>query len=265
MLRSLDSVIDKVQELIDSYSGGRILKEGFKIAIAGKPNAGKSSLFNLLLHQERALVTPTPGTTRDYLSEWIDLDGIAVNLIDTAGMRKGGGQIEKAGQISAKKLMDEADLILWMVDLSLKNWQQAVKSELKSLNKYRILLAGNKIDLVVNLMSLKQISSDNDFTLISCKTKKGIRQLRKKIISLINVHMPDLTSGLVVTSARHKQKLQATVKSLRNGRKQLKLDASPEIIALELRLAIGAIDEITGKVYNEEILEKIFSKFCIGK
>ncbi len=277
LLRQLDKLIENITELVESYQGGRIIKEGFTVAIAGRPNAGKSSLFNLLLRQERALVTPTAGTTRDYLSEWIELGGVAVNLIDTAGLRKKGGAIEKAGQAQAKQLLKRADLRLWIIDLSEKNWEEKLAEDLPAIPsrertpqgtssvEHDILLVGNKIDLLCNVRAMLPRLRAHHIVPISCKTKKGIKSLKKSLIERIDARMPDLTSGLVVTSARHRQKLQAALKSLHRAKRMIKAGESPEIPAFELRQAASAIDEITGKVYTEDILEQIFSTFCIGK
>lgn len=287
LIESVDEIIGSINRLAETYTGGRIIREGYTVAIAGRPNAGKSSLFNLLLRQERALVTPTPGTTRDYLSEWIDLGGYAVNLIDTAGLRGRGGPIEKAGQRSAMKIVSSADLLLWMVDLSERDWAGKLDSDSRFVGKHNNLLIGNKIDIVPNYRKLvgpNSCSSDmrkseppgfrptkpkeadgQNLTPISCLTGKGINHLKKKLLECINERMPDLTSGVVVTSARHQQKLQAALKNLRRAKTKMKSGESPELTAFELRQAANAIDEITGKVYTEDILERIFSRFCIGK
>jgi len=265
LIESVDEIIGSINQLAETYTGGRIIREGYTVAIAGRPNAGKSSLFNLLLRQERALVTPTPGTTRDYLSEWIDLGGFAVNLIDTAGLRGRGGPIEKAGQKSAMKIVSNADLLLWMVDLSEQDWEVTLQADIPFLKKYVNLLVGNKIDLLKDYRKVLGQAKDTDLTPISCLTGKGINTLKKKLLECINERMPDLTSGVVVTSARHQQKLKQSVKYLRAAKKKMSQSDSPEITAFELRQAAGAIDEITGKVYTEDILERIFSKFCIGK
>jgi tRNA modification GTPase len=265
LLNKLDSLFVKVKNLTETYIGGKIINEGFKIAIAGRPNAGKSSLFNLLLRQQRALVTSTPGTTRDYLSEWIDLDGFKVNIIDTAGLREKGSKIEKAGQSSAKKIIDSSDLVLWMIDLTSKSWQDSLKADLISLKKSHNILIGNKIDTIRSLNKTKIANNKFKYYLISCKTQKGITALKSEIVTQIKEKMPDLTSGIVVTSARHKQKLQSTIKYLKSSRVKLVNNESPELTALDLRSAINEIDEITGKIYNDDILGRIFSKFCIGK
>ena len=265
MLRKVENLKEQIRVLAESYSGGRIINEGFKIAIGGRPNAGKSSLFNLLLKQERALVTPTPGTTRDYLSEWIDLDGYKVNLIDTAGLRKTGGVIEKEGQKSAKKIIDSSDLVIWLIDITQKDWMKKLSEDKKTLTESDIMMIGNKIDLSEEKISLKNKKNDIDLLKISCKTGKGITDLKKRIIEKIRSNLPDYTSGIIVTSSRHKQKLYNASKNLEKAIQMLYKTETPELIAFELRLAVNAIDEITGKIYNEDILGKIFSKFCIGK
>jgi len=265
LIQSVDEIIGSINQLAETYTGGRIIREGYTVAIAGRPNAGKSSLFNLLLRQERALVTPTPGTTRDYLSEWIDLGGFAVKLIDTAGLRERGGPIEKAGQKSAMTIVSKADLLLWMVDLSEQYWEATLQADIPFLKKYVNLLVGNKIDLLKDYRKVLIQAKDADLTPISCLTGKGINSLKKKLLECINENMPDLTSGLVVTSARHQQKLQAALKNLHRAKTKMKSGESPELTAFDLRHAAGAIDEITGKVYTKDILERIFSKFCIGK
>ena len=265
LLRATDIIMLQLKELADTYQSGRIINEGFRIAIGGRPNAGKSSLFNLLLKQQRALVTPQAGTTRDYLSEWIELGGFKVNLIDTAGLRQGGGVVEKEGQKSARKIIDSSHLLLWMIDLTQKTWQKNLKTDINLLKKHHIVLLGNKID-VVEASSLKNHNvKEKEILLISCKTGKGINNLKNKISEIINESMPDLTSGLVVTSARHRQKLMTALKYLKKAKIKIKTDETPELTAFELRQALNALEEITGKVYNEDILDRIFSKFCIGK
>ncbi len=269
-LKSIEFLISNIKELIDSYKSGKIIKEGYKVAIAGRPNAGKSSLFNLLLNQNRAIVTPTPGTTRDYLTEWIELDGHAVSLTDTAGLRKSTSAIEKSGQFYAAVEMKRADLIVWMADISNKSWKSNLISDLKKLGKFgNVLFVLNKNDLA-SKSTLKNISSAikelGIYELIlSCKTKSGIGNLKKNLINSINKNMPDLTDRLVVTSERHKKKLTNSLKYLKNAQKGIQSEVSPELIAFELRQAVNEIDEITGRIYTEDILDNIFSRFCIGK
>lgn len=153
----LEALSSQIRRLIESYSAGRIIKEGFKVVIAGRPNAGKSSLFNLLLKHERALVNPAPGTTRDYLSEWVDIEGVAVNLIDTAGIRERGGKIERMGQERAKGIMKLADLVVWIVDIASPNWRTAFGRDVGTLGHKSILLVGNKIDIVRSVAGRREV------------------------------------------------------------------------------------------------------------
>jgi len=260
----LTAIGTQIGTLLDSYRGGRILTEGYRVAIAGRPNAGKSSLFNRLLRQERALVHHTAGTTRDYLSEWIDLDGYAVNLTDTAGLRREGDEIEKEGQVRAEQIIAQADLVLWIFDISLADWSDLLAADIKLLGNRPIILLGNKIDIVSKPPG-NIAQAPGEILRISCLTGEGLDGLHRALLRRINEGMPDLTAGLVVTSARHQQKLAIAAKSVATALGLVGLGESPEIVAFELRQAVDAIDEITGRIYTEEILGEIFSRFCIGK
>jgi tRNA modification GTPase len=189
-----------------------------------------------------------------------------VNLVDTAGLRRHGGAVEKAGQKSALKIIGQSDLLIWMVDLSRKTWRKALQADLDLFGKRRILLVGNKIDLVDSWATEpRDYHGSAEFVAVSCLTGKGIGRLRDSVVSHINEKMPDLTSGVVVTSARHKQKLDSALHGLRAAREKIIHRVEPELAAYDLREAANAIDEITGKIYTEEILEAIFSRFCVGK
>jgi tRNA modification GTPase len=265
--QAMDEIIAELAELASSYRSGKIIKEGYKIAIAGRPNAGKSSLFNLLLNQNRAIVAPVPGTTRDYLTEWIDLDGVAVSIIDTAGLRKPSGIIEKAGQKSAVEIIAAADLVIWIVDLTRKSWRKDLLKDINDIRNRNILLLFNKIDKIniKNITDKDILSISFKYVLFSCITKFGLKELKKELNQYIINRMPDLTDGLVITSERHKRKLDLAIKRLKRGMITIKKKESPELISFEIRQGINEIDEITGRIYNEEILDRIFSKFCIGK
>lgn len=261
-LKLLDEIIAQIANLVESYQGGRIINEGYTIAIGGRPNAGKSSLFNLLFKHERALVTPTPGTTRDYLQERIDLHGYTVNLVDTAGLRQGGGKIEREGQRRAIDIIAKADLLIWIVDLSNRAWQSWLERDLKPFRNVDMLLLGNKIDIVKKLRTATGGGVDLK---ISCKTGAGLVRFKQEIVRRIETNMPDWTSGLIVTSLRHKQKLAESARHLKSARLKVSKSVSGELVAYDLRQATAALSEITGKVYTEQILGRIFSKFCIGK
>ncbi len=264
LVERISALAGSIKTLLDSYIGGRIIHEGFHVAIAGRPNAGKSSLFNLLLRQERALVTPTAGTTRDYLSEWIDLGGYAVELIDTAGLRKGGGAIEKAGQRRSSDILKRVDLLLWIFDISQRGWESRLTQDQSTHPAKSRMLVANKIDLIKKT-TVPQYVNDDMVAAISCVKRTGIDALKEEILRQIAVRMPDLTSGLVVTSARHQQKLKSALKGLTAARRRLSAGEGTELAAFELHQAVDFLDEITGRIYTEEILGAIFAQFCVGK
>ncbi|MFH1686285.1 MAG: tRNA uridine-5-carboxymethylaminomethyl(34) synthesis GTPase MnmE [bacterium] len=254
----------EVGKLVATYERGRIVHEGFKCAIAGRPNVGKSSLFNLLIESERALVAATPGTTRDYLDEWINLDGVAVQLIDTAGFREDSDEIEMEGQRKAIDQLKSADLVLWLVDVNDADWAKQLYADLKTHKIISKMLVGNKIDILYS--SQKRHESTPFFDVeISCLTGEGVDRLRGLLSGRIHAMQPDLTSGQVVTSQRHAQKLSQAESLLQEVDQKLADGHGLELAAFDIRQAITAIDEIIGRVYNEEVLDRIFSKFCVGK
>ncbi len=261
LITRLEVIHNQITELVASYNGGRIVREGFRVAICGRPNAGKSSLFNTLLKHERALVDPEPGTTRDYLSEWIDLGGFAVNLIDTAGMRDDGDRVERQGQVKAQEIVERADMVVWVADVSSPRWYETANSDIQAVVKPRKLLVGNKIDL----LTTSDYSWPSGVVPVSCLRGDGLDQLLETILHYINDTMPDLTSGHVVTSARHKRCLELAADGINRTRNAVEQGESAEILAFELRQAADHLGEITGQVYTEEILGEIFSRFCIGK
>ena len=265
VLEQVHSLQSQLRDLASTYESGRIIKEGYQVAIAGRPNAGKSSLFNVLLNQPRALVTPVPGTTRDYLTEWIDLGGIAVKLIDTAGLRVPTEEIERAGQALTRQMMSQVDLVLWVVDLAAPDWSDSLDEDMCERDDESILLIGNKIDVVDENQRDMVSETHPNIPLISCLTGEGIAELMTTLKKQIHGAMPDLTSGQVVTSARHHRKLLISIDCLDRAAGLVERGEPLELVAFDLRQAASAIDEITGRIYNEEILDTIFSKFCIGK
>lgn len=259
----LDDIIEHLDQLSAGYRTGKIIRDGYQVVILGPPNSGKSSLFNRLVRENRALVTPIPGTTRDYISEWIDIDGLPVQLFDTAGLRPARGKVEKAGVESTRRLIGKADFILYLFDISGK-FQSIPEIDLGRDQKMLVLL--NKVDLVAGAGARakkwqEKLSPERKVAAISAKTGRGIKWLLRRIYDEAGV--ADLTESLVVTSQRHKSKIDACLSHLRKIRSMSSLPT--EIVSFELRQAADQIGEVTGAIYTEEILDEIFSNFCIGK
>jgi tRNA modification GTPase len=261
--QKLDEIIESLEQLSESYRSGKIIRDGYRVLLMGAPNSGKSSLFNRLVRRNRALVTPVAGTTRDYISEWIDIKGLPVELFDTAGLRKGRGKIEKAGIEGTRKLIRQADLIVYLIDLTAK---KLILPSPKIYKGRELLIAFNKVDLLARGSTRpekwqKKLRDKYNSCFLSAKTGRGISQLNKIIYK--NAGVADLTSSLVVTSLRHKSKIDSCLENLWKVRKIA--DQPAEIVSFELRQAADKIGEITGSIYTEEILDEIFSNFCIGK
>jgi len=261
--RALDGIIEDIERLISSYSAGKIIRDGYRVVILGPPNAGKSSLFNCLVKQNRALVTPIAGTTRDWLSEWIDINGLPVELYDTAGLAEGRGRVEKEGIAATRRLIGRADLLLVVHDLAART---APSSAATIPTGRDIIYVFNKIDLVSKpdtALGKKRAKLPPGAAVcaVSALTGKGMSALTDLIAAVSG--LADLSDTLVVTSHRHKTKLDRARRHLLSIRRKKSLP--PEMISFELRLAAEQIDEITGHIYTEEILDDIFSKFCIGK
>jgi len=256
---TLTSVIAQVRALAKSFKEGRVLREGYSVVIAGRPNVGKSSLLNALLQKERAIVTPTPGTTRDTIEEWALISGVPVRLIDTAGLRERGGKIEKEGMRRTEEAIEKSDLVLLMLDAS----QKLNDEDQQLLERYegrKKLLLYNKIDL----MSERPGASESNGTLyISATLGTGLDRLKEKIARLA---LPSFgTESVLVTSARHKEALVKGFVYLLRARRGLERGKGLELVAFELRRAVDVLGEITGEIVTEDILGRIFSKFCVGK
>ena len=259
--------IQKLEEWISTYEEGRVFREGISCAITGKTNVGKSSLLNVLLKQERAIVTPIPGTTRDVIEEVLNIHGIPVRLMDTAGLRKAKDSIEQEGVRRAKERVADADLILLMIDGSrgLDDDDEEIFREIDSKKKIVVL---NKRDLIPKI-SLKTIKGrfPNDSTVqISALKSEGIGELKQAIYSsLLHRDIRVSPEHLIVTNIRHKIALSRVRKNLRDALKGLEEGGSLEFIAFEIRSALDSLGEMVGETTTEEILTHIFDQFCIGK
>ena len=251
-----------VEKLGRSYSAGRLIQEGVRVAITGRPNVGKSSLFNRLVERERAIVTEVPGTTRDTLTEIIDLDGIPVILTDTAGLRETSDNLETLGIERTRQAMSDADLVLVVLDGA----GEAGLSDNELLDQtenIRRLVVMNKSDLPGFNVSRSCIESLKPIN-VSARTGEGLDALRAAILSRVSsTGIED--GGLLITNARHHDLLCSTQRELEAARAALTERHSEELVLVPLHNALKFLGQITGETTTEDILSEIFATFCIGK
>jgi tRNA modification GTPase len=252
---TLTSVQKGIGDLADSYSSGRLLQSGIKVAIIGSPNVGKSSLFNRLVSRDRAIVTHVPGTTRDTLSETIDLEGVPVFLTDTAGLRETTDTIESLGIERTQRAIVDADLVLEVIDAT-----DAVGAQVNRDQHSGSIRVLNKCDLAV----AGRFANDKDSVRISALTGEGIESLRTAILAFL--HRADVDNeGLLVTNARHYDLLKTASYELGNAISALNDELSEELILVSLHNALKYLGQITGETTTEDILSQVFATFCIGK
>jgi len=267
MRQDLKRMIHQIEGWIASFEEGKIFREGISCAIIGKTNVGKSSLLNVLLKEERAIVTPIPGTTRDVIEEVLNICGIPVRLMDTAGLRKAMDSIEQEGVRRAKERVSDSDFVLLMIDGSrpLDADDMEIFEEIKEKKK---VVALNKKDLPlkISLEDVKSRFQENPIISISCLRNEGIDDLKEAIYHyLVHRDVRSSPEHLIVANIRHKTALSQMRDNLSNAVKGLEERTSPEFIAFEIRSALEALGEIVGETTTEEILNRIFEQFCIGK
>jgi tRNA modification GTPase len=266
ILNEIEYIEKDLESLLATYHDGKILREGLNVVIIGKPNVGKSSLLNALLKEDRAIVTPIPGTTRDVISEYANFKGIPVRLVDTAGYRISKDTIELEGIRRTKIEMSEADIMLLVIDTSLEVEREDLELEEQIKNsKYLIVL--NKIDIgSENLVKRNEEKFRDESTArVSALKGDGIEDLKEMIVSCALTLKRDQTQGVILSSLRHKDALTRAKRSLSLAKDSLQKDLSPEFVALDLKAGLDAIGEVIGKTVTDDILNKIFSEFCIGK
>lgn len=262
----LQNLQERLQSLIASYEEGKIFREGIAAVIVGKPNVGKSSLLNSLLGEDRAIVTSIPGTTRDVLEEVINVQGIPLRILDTAGLRHAQDVIEEEGMRRTKKCLREADLVIWVLDGSQPESAEdfLILSEIQNKNT---IIAVNKNDLPqrISLDFLHQQIPFSPIIFISALQGTGLAELKEAIASLIWKGKLTDSSEIIISNLRHKQSLEAAQNFLSQAREGFKQNVSSEFIALDLQQSLEALGEIVGETASAEVLERIFSRFCIGK
>lgn len=259
----IQNLLIKINALIGSFDLGNVIKNGVPTVIAGKPNAGKSTLLNALLKEERAIVSEIAGTTRDTIEDEINLGGVTFRFIDTAGLRDTADTIEAIGVKRAKEQMEKASLILYMFDISTEPLVEIQKT-VTTLKQQPIpfLAIGNKLDLVGESVK-SQLKKINIHPLIA-KSSEGLKELEDAILDKVNARELN-TDDTVVTNLRHHQELILTKESLQAVIKAIDSGISNDFVAQDIRHALHHLGLITGQITTDDLLENIFSKFCIGK
>ena len=262
---NLEKVYEEANRLIDSYDTGKKIKEGIKTVIVGKPNVGKSTLLNALLHEERAIVTHVAGTTRDVIEEIINIKGVPLVLVDTAGIRKTDDLVENIGVEKSKQFIGKADLVLLVLDASkeLENEDIEVINQIKE-NKKKVIVLLNKIDLnkKINLAghNLENIVE------ISAKDNIGIEDMQEKIYSyIVEEDVENSSEKLIITNIRHKTALEKTKDAIKNIFETIDMGLPMDLISVDLKEALDSLSEITGEISSEDILDHVFGNFCVGK
>ncbi len=259
ILGRLDALLEGVRRLAGSFAYGRLVHSGLAVAIVGRPNVGKSSLFNRLLEQDRAIVTEIPGTTRDLVTEAASLEGIPVRYMDTAGIREAGGRIETLGIERSYQAMADADLTLVVVDLSEPAPAEDRDLLLEATRQGRVILVGNKCDLP------RRADAPEGLVAVSALTGEGIPELRRKIVDQIAPEEGIVPEAGFITSVRHEQRLRESVTCLDKARSAAAGGIPHEMLLIDLYEALAALASITGAATADDILNRIFSTFCIGK
>ena len=263
---SLQTISNLLEKLEKSFDRGKILKDGIKTVILGKPNAGKSSLLNALLKEDRAIVSDIAGTTRDTIEEYINLDGIALKLIDTAGIRDTENTIEKIGVEKSKKLAESADLIIAIIDNS-QNLDDDDRRILEIIKDKKAVIVLNKVDI-----KYKNEKNERDIqelckpiVKMSAKNETGLDDLYTEIIRLFEIN--DISNGneVLITNERHKKQIKKAKENIEKAIETVKSQMPVDIVTIYITQALEDLGEITGQNVSENIINEIFSKFCLGK
>lgn len=266
IVNMLNSVEIKLNKLEKSFDNGKILKEGIKTAIIGRPNAGKSSLLNRILKEDRAIVTEFEGTTRDTIEEYVNINGIPLKLIDTAGIRNAKDEVEKIGINKSKEIAKNADLIIAIFDAS-KTLSKEDKEILEIIKNKKVIILLNKIDLKQvlhkNDKDFKEVT--NSIIEISALNNIGIDNLYEEITKLFEINEINMDNELVITNIRHKNLINQAIESIKNAKEIVQGNMPIDIVAVYIKEILENLGNITGEFVTEDIINEIFSKFCLGK
>lgn len=266
ILKTLNTIEEKLNKLEKTFYNGRIIKEGIKIAIIGRPNAGKSSLLNAMLKEERAIVTDIEGTTRDTIEEFIQVNGIPIKIIDTAGIRKTDNTIEQIGINKSIDVANNADLIIAIFDSS-KKLQDEDEKILKLIQDKKGIILLNKMDKKAEICEekIKVEMGDKAIIKISAMNKIGIDKIYDEISRLYELNEVDIDDSLTITNERHKQAIRNMNEFIHKSKDAMNQRMPIDIIEVNITNILEEIGKITGESISEDIISEIFKKFCLGK
>ncbi len=259
----INYLLTQINQLLKTADIGRVMRDGVRTAIVGSPNVGKSTLLNMLLGEERAIVTNIPGTTRDVVEETIDLGEVVLVAADTAGIRDSDCEIEKAGMDRSMTEINRAELILFVLDAS-RRTNKAERELLSKMSDRRVVVVGNKIDLCRKPSGRQSFSGLPAFE--TCLLSgRGVAKLRRGIARAVLGNSGGIEAGNILVNSRHKECLERAKKLLLKCSESIKMKVPVDFVVIDLRGAAQALGEITGKQISEKIIDKIFSEFCVGK
>ena len=255
-----------LEDLSKTFENGKILKDGIKIAIIGSPNAGKSSLLNSILKEERAIVTDIAGTTRDIIEEQVVIEGIPFKIVDTAGIRNARDKIEQIGIEKSKKAANEADVVIGVFDSSVE-LNDEDREILKLLQKKKSIIILNKIDLNIDKAgnSPEILQASSPVVRLSIKNGDNLDELYHELIKMFNLNQINLDNELTITNVRHQELINKAIESTKMAIDDLNNDMPIDIISINIKQILEHLGEITGDNISEDIIKSIFSKFCLGK
>jgi tRNA modification GTPase len=259
-----NKIKSELKILINSFQSGNVLKNGISVAIAGKPNAGKSSLLNTLLNEDKAIVSDIPGTTRDSIEDSLIINGINFRFIDTAGLRETNDLIESKGIEKTKEKIKKAKILLYLFDINDTNINE-IKNSLDSFMRddLSVILVRNKIDLKINNKNLLNDLKKLELIEISATEKKSVLKLKERLIDEVNLLNP--YTDVIISNSRHYEALKKALKAIEEVNKGLKENISGDLLSVDIRRSIEFLAEITGEITNDDVLGNIFANFCIGK
>lgn len=267
LTKKINILLEELEELIRTANDGKLIKEGINTVIVGKPNAGKSSLLNFMVGEERAIVTDIAGTTRDVIQETVRIGGISLNVIDTAGIRNTDNAVEKIGVEKARKYAENADLILYMVDSSV-DLDESDREIISLLQNKKVIVLLNKSDLSarVDEKDIEQVLKKSFPVIkISLKTNEGLSEIEKEIKNIFFRGELKSNHQILITNVRHKEALQEAYDSLKLVKKSIEDEMPEDFYSIDLMSAYASLGKIIGEQVDDDLVEEIFSKFCMGK